>query len=235
MSPSVITSMQPETFSELFPLFSAANPETIEWLLSIATDHEYPAGRAVLMEDAWGNAVYFIQSGWVKVRRHAGENFVALAVLGKGDFFGEMAILDESPRSTDVVALTAVKLISISAQRFIQTLFKDPQLHHRMLQLMVQRLRQTNFRFQLRHQPPAVKLANTLSNLNEAYGQATEAGSEIFNIPLKDLADVTDVTEEEASKIMAKLQEKGWLQVEPDRGVITLINTKQLSHLAGHL
>ncbi|HAG79946.1 MAG TPA: transcriptional regulator, partial [Cyanobacteria bacterium UBA12227] len=74
-----------------------------------------------------------------------------------GDFFGEMAILDESPRSTDVIALSQVKLLSVSAQRFIQTLFKDPQLHHRMLQLMVRRLRLTNLRFQRRHQPPAVK------------------------------------------------------------------------------
>mgnify|MGYP006283249773 FL=1 len=186
--------MQPETFSELFTLFNAASSETIEWLLSVATEHEYPAGRAVLMEDAWGNAVYFIESGWVKVRRHVGDNFATLAVLSQGDFFGEMAILDESPRSTDVVALTAVKLLSVSAQRFIQTLFKDPQLHHRMLQLMVQRLRYTNYRFQLRNQPPAVKLANTLVGLQEAYGQTTEAGVEIFNIPLKDLADVSDIT-----------------------------------------
>jgi len=227
--------MQPDLFSELFPLFNAANPETIQWLLSVATEHEYPAGRAVLMEDAWGNAVYFVNSGWVKVRRHVGDDFVTLAVLSRGDFFGEMAILDESPRSTDVVAMTAVKLLSISAQRFIQTLFKDPQLHHRMLQLMVQRLRQTNFRFQLRHHLPAVKLANTLASLQEGYGEPTEAGIEIFNIPLKDLADVTDITEDEASKIMVKLEEKNWLKVEHDRGVITLINIKQLSNLAGRL
>lgn len=224
--------MQPESFSELFPLFSAANPDTIDWLLSVATEHEYPAGRAVLMEDAWGNAVYFVESGWVKVRRHAGDDFATLAILSQGDFFGEMAILDESPRSTDVVALTAVKLLSVSAQRFIQTLFKDPQLHHRMLQLMVQRLRQTNHRLQLRHQPPAVKLANTLVSLKDAYGQATEAGVEIFNIPMRDLADVSDITEDETSKIMAKLVEKNWLKIVPDEGVIVLTNLKQLTNLA---
>jgi CRP/FNR family cyclic AMP-dependent transcriptional regulator len=225
--------MQPEAFSELFPLFDVANPETVDWLLSVATEHDYPAGRAVLMEDAWGNAVYFVQSGWVKVRRHVGEDFATLAVLGQGDFFGEMAILDESPRSTDVVALSPVKLLSVSAQRFIQTLFKDSQLHHRMLQLMVQRLRLTNVRFQLRNQPPAVKLANTLTTLSEAYGVPAEAGTEIFNIPIKDLSDVTDISEDETSKILAKLTEKDWLTVEDDRNVIVLKNTKQLSQLAG--
>lgn len=227
--------MQTAVFSELFPLFHSASPETLDWLLSIAVEHEYPADRAVLMEDAWGNAVYFVESGWVKVRRHAGEEVVTLAILGRGDFFGEMAILDESPRSTDVVALSSVKLLSISAQRFIQTLFKDPQLHHRMLQLMVKRLRQTNFRFQLRHQPPAIKLANVLVALGETYGQAVVEGTEIYNIPLKDLADVADIHPEEAAKIMEKLEAKGWIKINPDRHALYLVNLKQLSHLAGKI
>lgn len=187
------------------------------------------------MEDAWGNAVYFVESGWVKVRRHAGDEVVTLAILGHGDFFGEMAILDESPRSTDVVALSPVKLLSISAQRFIQTLFKDSQLHHRMLQLMVRRLRQTNFRFQLRHQPPAIKLANTLVTLGETYGRKTPQGTEIFNIPLKDLADVTDITSDEATRIMEKLDSKGWIKIDPANQAVYLVNMRQLAHLAGKI
>ncbi|NER30037.1 MAG: Crp/Fnr family transcriptional regulator [Symploca sp. SIO1C4] len=201
--------MQTKAFSKLFPLFNTTNLETLEWLLSVAVKHEYPAGRAVLMEDAWGNAVYFIVSGWVKVRRLSGESTITLAILSQGDFFGEMAILDESPRSTDVVALSTVYLFSISAQHFIQTLFQDSQLHHRMLQLMVQRLRQTNVRFQERHQPPAVKLANTLLSLAQNYGQSTQQGTEIFNIPYQDLANVTDIGVEDTIKIMEKLERAG--------------------------
>ncbi|MGJ3248582.1 MAG: Crp/Fnr family transcriptional regulator [Elainellaceae cyanobacterium] len=227
--------MQTEAFSELFPLFSSASPETLDWLLSIAVEHDYPSERAVLMEDAWGNAVYFVESGWVKVRRHTGDEVVTLAILGKGDFFGEMAILDESPRSTDVIALSPVKLLSISAQRFIQTLFKDSQLHHRMLQLMVKRLRQTNLRFQLRHQPPAIKLANTLVYLGETYGSPSEQGTEIFDIPHKDLADVSDIGVEEATKIMEKLADKGWIKVVPENQALHLVNMKQLVHLAGRI
>lgn len=227
--------MQTAAFSELFPLFNAASPETIEWLLSIAVEHQYPADRAVLMEDAWGNAVYFVESGWVKVRRHVGEGVITLAILGRGDFFGEMAILDESPRSTDVVALSSVRLLSISAQRFIQTLFRDSQLHHRMLQLMVRRLRQTNHRFQLRHQPPAIKLANTLLVLGESYGLPTEYGVEIFNIPFRDLADVSDITVDEATRIMEKLESKGWIRTAPGRQATYLTHMKQLAHLASRV
>lgn len=227
--------MQSEAFSELFPLFSAGNPETLDWLLSVADEHEYPPDRAVLLEDAWGNAVYFIVSGWVKVRRLSGDDAVTLAILGRGDFFGEMAILDESPRSTDVIAMSSVKLISVSAQRFIQTLFKDAQLHHRVLQLMVRRLRQTNLRFQMRARPPAVKLANTLVNLAENYGEKTEKGNQIYKIEVKDLADLTDIGVEDTRKILEKLGTKGWIEIDEVDRAMYLTNLKQLTHLAGHM
>ncbi|MBF1988958.1 Crp/Fnr family transcriptional regulator [Fischerella thermalis] len=225
--------MHTEVFSELFPLMSTANPQTLEWFLSVAVEHEYPAGRAVLMEDAWGNAVYFVVSGWVKVRRTIGEDSVALAILGRGDFFGEMAILDESPRSTDVIALSTVKLLSISRERFIHILFKDPQLHHRMLQLMVRRLRHANVRLQMRSAPPAVKLAHTLVSLGESYSEESHKGREIFNISFKDLADVTEIGVEETTKIMKKLDEKGWIKIDNTNQVVHLVNFRQLMNLAG--
>ena len=224
--------MQAVFFSEIFPLMSTANPQTLEWLLNVATEHEYPAHRAVLMEDSWGNAVYFIVSGWVKVRRTANENSRAVAILGKGDFFGEMAILDESPRSTDVIALSPVKLFSVSRDRFIHILFKDSQLHHRMLQLMVRRLRQTNLRLEMRLAPPAVKLAHTLVTLGESYAQDTVNNKEIFNIPFQDLADVTEIGLEETTKIMEKLVEKNWIAIDETNQVLKLVNVKQLMNLA---
>jgi CRP/FNR family cyclic AMP-dependent transcriptional regulator len=227
--------METQAFSELFPLFNNANQDTLEGLLSVAVKHDYPTNRAVLMEDSWGNAVYFVVSGWVKVRRLAGDNAVTLAILGPGDFFGEMAILDESPRSTDVVALSNVQLISVSAQRFIQTLFKDSQLHHRMLQLMVQRLRQSNLRFQMRHQPPAVKLAKMLVTFAENYGQNTENGVEILDIPHADLAQVSDISVDETRKIFEKLVAKGWVKPDTEKKTLYLVNFKQLVHLAGRI
>jgi CRP-like cAMP-binding protein len=226
--------MQIEAFQEQFSLFSAANPATLEWLLSVATEHEYPPDRTVLVEDAWGNAVYLIGSGWVKVRRLGAnaDSTSTLAILGQGDFFGEMAILDESPRSTDVVSLSAVTLLSIPAQRFIQALMKDPQLHLRLLQQMVRRLRQTNARFQILHQLPAVKLAYALVNLVESYSHSSDLGYEIFNIPLQDLADVADITLLDVTKVIEKLMERGWIQVIPERQVMVITNLKQLTHLA---
>ncbi len=223
--------METKAFSELFPLFNTANPQTIASILAAVDKHEYPEDRTVLMEDAWGNAVYFVVSGWVKVRRLYKEDAFTLAIIGPGDFFGEMAILDESPRSTDVIALSPVELMSISAQDFIQTLFKDPELHHRLLQLMVKRLRQTNLRFQQRHQKPPVKLLNNLITLVENYGKTTPNGMEIHNIPYGDLADITDISLEDTTSIINKLRERGWLKVDEANQSLCITNIQQLSQL----
>ncbi|MEM7064605.1 MAG: Crp/Fnr family transcriptional regulator [Cyanobacteria bacterium P01_B01_bin.77] len=224
--------MRPDVLSDLFPLFNAANPDTLTRLFSAATELTYPAGRTVLMEDSWGNAIYLIVAGWIKVRHDTGGGYVTLAVLGKGDFFGEMAILDESPRSTDVVALSSVKLLSIPAQHFIDTLFQDSQLHHRMLQMMVQRLRHTNSHFQRRQKPPAVKLAHTLTALADAYGEHKDAIPEIFNLAMDDLAAIADIPKDDATKIMEKLQEKDWVSPSPNGQTLQLKGFNHLIQLA---
>jgi CRP-like cAMP-binding protein len=131
-----------------------------------------------------------------------------------------------------VIALSQVELISVSRERFIQILFKDSQLHHRMLQLMVRRMRYVNFRLQMRAAPPAVKLAQTLVSLGESYGESAQKGKEIFNIPFQDLADVTDIGIEETTQIMEKLHEKAWINIDTTQEIIHLLNFKQLVNLA---
>jgi len=224
--------MQTDTFKSIFPLFEAASSETLELLLAESAERDYPAGRAVLMEDAWGNAVYFILSGWVKVRFLRNQEATTLAVLGNGDFFGEMAILDESPRSTDVIAFTPVRVLSVPAQKFLELLFKDPQLHHRMLQLMVRRLRKANQRTQLRQQVPAVRIASVLLGLANTYGNKNESGVNIFNIPVADIADLSEVSPEDTAKVLDKLKEKGWIEINTKHQVMIITNEKQMSQLA---
>ncbi|MGC1309055.1 MAG: Crp/Fnr family transcriptional regulator [Phormidesmis sp.] len=234
MAPTTALSlpMPAEALSDLFPLFKAANPETLATLHQGSTFSECPAGRTVLMEDSWGNAVYLIASGWAKVRCQSGDGYVTLAILGKGEYFGEMAILNESPRSTDVAALSRVELVSIPAQLFIKTLFNDPQLHHRMLQLMVQRLKHTQTRFQLRNKAPGIKMVYTLVGLADAYGEPIGNTVEIFNIPAKDLSEVADIKLSEVSKILDKLAIRNWIKIDTDRNVISLLDMKSLRHLS---
>lgn len=231
-----MSSIETENFSQLFPLFGASSQEALSSMLSVAWHNTYPAGRAILIEDAWGNAVYFILSGWVKVRRlFANGDFLTLAILGPGDFFGEMAILDQSPRSTDVVALCPAEVLSVPAQKFVHVLRHEPDLHYRMLQLMAQRLRLTNTRVELLHQPPAVKLAHVLVNLARRYGQHPGGNANtavIFNVPIKDLANVANISADEAHQLLDKLVAKNWIKIDVAKQQLQILNLPQLEQLA---
>lgn len=223
--------MESNELSELFPLFNTASPETLEWFLSVAEEEEYAKNRVIITEGTWGQAVYFVVSGWVKFQCLDGSKDFTLEIWGRGEFFGEMAILNENPRSTDVIALSSVKLLAVSAQRFLQTLYKDSQIQHRMLQLMARRIHQYQNRFQLRHKPPKVKLAKVLIYLADSYGIITDQGTEIYHISNRDLADLTDIEVEEAEAIIDKLQSKGWLEIDDSNQVLCLTNLKQITHL----
>lgn len=223
--------METRAFSELFPLFNTASPETLEWLLSIATEEEYAENTTILTEDNWGKAFFLIVSGWIKIQREIDEHKITQEILGKGDFFGEMAILDDAPRATRVIAISEVKLLSISAQRFIQTLLKEPQVQHKLLQSTVHRLRKLQNRFYRRMQPPISRLSKVLISLAENYGRPTEQGLEIYQISEQDLADVAETTLEETAHILENIQTKGLLTIDNENQTICLTNPKQLIHL----
>ncbi len=227
--------METQAIVELFPLFSVANPETLEWILSVVDEENYEQNEEIIKENDWGKAVYFIVSGWVKVRSRYSHQETTLEILAKGDFFGEMEILDESLKYIDVIALSDVQLLGISAQRFLQILFKDPQVHHKMLQLSVRRVRHLYRRFQLHQQTPKIKLIKTLIKLGENYGQSTGEGAEILQIPDQDLADFADISFEECQQIMTQLQHQGCLEIDASRQVVFLTNLKQLNHFAKQL
>ncbi len=235
--------MEAGEFSKLFPLFNVASAESLTAILALSWQNQHPAEHSILTEDAWGKAVYFILQGWVKVRSlQASGDDSTLAILGPGEFFGEMSVLDEVPRSTDVVALSEMEVLCVPAQKFIQLLMRDPQLHHRFLQLMVRRVRQANSRFEFQRQPPAVKLANTLVTLGQNYGhrhpQIAEnptIGIVIFNIPIKDLADVSDTSVDDTAKIMTTLASKGWIEIDQATQQLYLLNFPQLMQLAGQV
>ncbi len=223
--------MEADTFGEIFPLAETAEPETIEWLLSVATEQQFPAGKVILRAEEWGNAVYFIISGWVKFQEHNEEKTAVLAVLGQGDFFGEMAILDECLRDTEIVALSAVTLLEVPAQRFIQLLFKDAQLHHRFLQRSMQRLRKLYKLQQLRQEPAIVRVAYVLSDLAESYGSDTGDGINLHYLDPAEIADLAGSSLEETRRVLEKLQEKHWINPDRDSKLLLVSNPRQLAQL----
>ncbi len=209
------------------PLFASASESAIAALQDQAVVREFKAGHTVLMEDAWGNAVYFVLSGWLKVRSLlANQESTTLAILGRGDFFGEMAVLDESPRSTDVVAYNEIQVITIPANAFTDFLLTNPAVCYRMLQLMVKRVRKANQQAQVRQQLPAVRIANVL------YGLAANYGEHLWLFPARDIAELAQTSVEETVKVLDKLSDRQWLVVDQQNHLLRVANLKQLHQLA---
>jgi CRP-like cAMP-binding protein len=227
--------MESQEVGELFPLFNTASPETLEWFLEIAKEQDFSAEETVLKEGDWGKAVFWIVAGWVKVRSLAGEREVTLEIFSRGDCFGEMAILNESLPATEVVALSEVKLLSISAQRFLQMLFKEPPLQNRLLQLTFRRVGQFYRCRQLRYQSSRMKLGKLLIFLADNYGKSTEKGTKIFNVSLQDLADLAEINIEDARQVMGIFNSKRWLNIDDSNLALYLTNVKQFTHLVGQL
>ncbi|MDJ0689756.1 MAG: Crp/Fnr family transcriptional regulator [Xenococcaceae cyanobacterium MO_188.B32] len=225
--------METQALSQIFPLFNTASPDTLNWIIEIATPETYHRDEVILTTDNWGKAAYFIVSGWVKLQYSSTERKITQTIVGRGDFFGEGAILEEYSENMEVVALSEVHLFTISAQRFIQALFQDSKLQHRLLQLMVKRLKILGSYRQLCQQPPVVRLVKILVFLAENYGEFQERGISIVQIPAIDLADITNIDVEETEKIIDNLQNNGWIEIDRDNHCLCLINIKQLINLSG--
>jgi CRP/FNR family cyclic AMP-dependent transcriptional regulator len=221
--------------SELFPLFNAASPSVLEWLESVSNIEDHRGDEIIISEDNWGKDVYFIVSGWVKIRYLIGDKELSLEILSTGESFGALAVLEESLRYTEAVSISDVQLVSLSAQRFLQLLYKDSQIQQRMLQLTIRRIRQLYRRLQWQHQPSKVRVVKTLLSLSDNYGKILDEGTAIYNLPPQDLADMASLDLEETKTILEKLIAKGWIEIHPSESVLCITNPKQLHHFAKQL
>ncbi|MFN6068481.1 MAG: Crp/Fnr family transcriptional regulator, partial [Pseudanabaena sp.] len=68
--------------------------------------------------------------------------------------------------------------------------------------------------------------------LGDAYGNKTDAGVEIFNLPVSDIADLSEVNPDDTNKVLEKLKDKGWIVIDSKRQVMTITNEKQMVQLA---
>lgn len=105
---------------------------------------DFLAGKVIFEEGDLGLTMYVIESGEVEIRKRFGREDRVLAVLGKGDFFGEMCMLeDDVPRSATALAQTDVELVMIDRSAFTFILKHNPEITIRIMRKLVRRLRQT--------------------------------------------------------------------------------------------
>lgn len=199
------------------PFFQGLPETVVETSLTHLVTRSHPANQVILLENDWGGSVYFIIDGWVKIRTYNLEGKeVTLNILGKGELFGEMAALDEVPRSTDVITLTSTVIGSIPAQDFVKLLHTEPLAGVRLSQLMARRLRQVNRRLRLRESDSQSRVADTLLFLAEGQGKKGQGGTEIPNLPHRELSSLSGLARETVTRVLTRLEKKGLIKRDHD-------------------
>ena len=104
----------------------------------------FASGEYIFQQGDLGTEMFIIQEGAVDIIKHIGNESHLLSHLERGDFFGEMALLEALPRSADAVAVTDVKVVAINGSRFDEMLRKNPEVAVRIIRKYSKRLREAN-------------------------------------------------------------------------------------------
>lgn len=192
------------------PFFQGLPETAVEKAMAHLVTRSHPGNQVILLENDWGSSVYVILEGWVKIRTYNLDGKeVTLNILGKGELFGEMAALDEAPRSTDAITLTPTAIGNIPAQDFVQLIQTEPLAGIRLAQLMARRLRQVNQRLRLRESDSTSRVADTLLFLAEGQGKSSHTGTQIPNLPHRELSSLSGLARETVTRVLTKLEKKG--------------------------
>src|SRR4051812_38743850 len=135
-----------------FSVFAGMSNELLEQFIGFAELCEARPDDVILKKGDPGDAIFFILSGKVRVRLIIGREDKTLNKIPAGQFFGEMAMFTQAPRSADVVAVDASRLMRVSNQAFLQLIKEVPSLAasflFTMASIMAHRISETNSNFQ---------------------------------------------------------------------------------------
>ncbi|MGY6529514.1 MAG: Crp/Fnr family transcriptional regulator [Cyanobacterium sp.] len=227
--------METQEFAELFPLFHNLSDETLESVIKLLEPKNCERGETIISQNDWGSCFYLIASGWVKVQRFYGGLPITIEIIGKGGFVGEVGILSSGDFNSQVISISDVEMFTISAQRFIQVLFRDAQIQNRLLKSMVNKVIEAQEYYRFHQQTSKVRLVTILISLADKYGKPMENGFEIYNFHLQDLADLALLSLEECIQNMSKLEHKKLVNIDNNFNIMFLTNIKQLHHIIGQL
>lgn len=101
-------------------------------------------GQIIVQENTPGSDMFVVQAGRVRVFKTINEEKVELAVLGKEDFFGEMCVLLDCPRSATVEALEDTRLLKLTKESFRKSIKSRPEIAERIVTVLARRLLQAN-------------------------------------------------------------------------------------------
>ena len=137
--------MTKEKLLKRVDLFSGLRKKDLTSLAKSCVERSYKAGQSLVKQGDSGVGLYMIVSGKVKILKETinGET-LEIAVQGPGDFFGEMTVLDNAPRSASVIAIENTECLLLTSWDFRARLEVHPEIALDILPIVVKRFRETN-------------------------------------------------------------------------------------------
>ena len=204
-------------------IFSDLSDSDLSSILDKMVQQTFKNGQIILMEDRIGEHCFFLTHGKVKITRLSSDGReVILALLGKGEFFGEMSLLDGEARSANVVALERTEALTLNVADFMNTLEIYPKVAINLLCELAVRLRKSDEQIaNLSLSDAERRIAVSLIRLAEEQGTIHQGHVTIDPLPYQqDIANMAGTSRETVSRTYGLLAEDGYIHRDGRKLVI---------------
>jgi CRP-like cAMP-binding protein len=210
------------------PLFNELSREELERISRVSVARSFPAGVRVFHEGDHSDACYLVRRGDLRVtREHPDGRAIALATLGPGDIFGELAMLDGEARSASVETLTDSELLALPAADVRRLLADHPGISVKLIAALTKRLRETNERVARQSfQTVPSRVAGVLTQLIAEESASVGRQGITIHMTQADLAQLAGTSRESVSRFLATLERAGVVRV--GRGRVTVTEPRRL-------
>jgi CRP/FNR family transcriptional regulator, cyclic AMP receptor protein len=205
------------------PLFAGLEDEDIRELMSIAKRRTFRSGEVIFHREDPGQVLYVIKEGKVKISLISPDGQeISLVVFGKGECFGEIAILDGLPRSADAIAMEKVECYTLQRSDFHKAIMKNPKIAIQVMVVLSKRLRSTDQMVEeLIFLDVYGRVAKKLLELADTHGTKVENGIRIdVRLTQQELASMVGSSRESVNKVMGYFTDKNFIST--DKHKITL-------------
>ncbi len=201
-----------QEFLSRVTLFVSLNEEDRDRLAGMMSQQPLEKGEVLFRKGSEGNALYIVKKGKIKISLPSKDgDEIILTVFSKGDFFGEMALLDGMPRSADAMALEPSQLYVLNRRDFLEFLKNNDQAVESILYSLSMRLRRTDDLLEdtcflnISH-----RIAKKLIELAEKFGREENKFVTLdLDFTQTDLAGMIGATRESVNKELRVLRERG--------------------------
>ena len=195
-------------------IFSNLSEPEIQKLENLFTLRNYPKGSMIILEEEYGDVVFIIKTGTIKVTRVNDEGReVILSLMGEYDIVGEMSIIDGESRSANVLAQEPCELYAIRSEDFLNILKNNFEVSFALMNELASRIRKSDQYIEALSLSDAEhRIGVSILNLAEELGVIRQGKVSINNLPFQqDIANMSGTSRETVSRILKLFEDKNML------------------------